>query len=134
MGYESYKSIYREQSVNSATPLQLVIMLYDGADRFLEAARISMEQKNLNKQDENLQKAQKIILQLMSSLDMQNGGEVAKNLLALYSYCVNQLVEANMYDQKEPIARVRKILGELKTSWISLSEQFDVVGESPLAA
>lgn len=109
--------------MNSASPLKLVIMLYDGADRFLTNALISMRNREYNAQNENLQKAQRILLELMSTLDMDQGGEISKNLLALYTYCVNQLVEANIYDQEEPIKRVQKIMGDLKSSWVAIEDK-----------
>lgn len=123
MGYENYKTQFYQQEVNSASPLKLVIMLYDGADRFLTNALISMRNREYNAQNENLQKAQRILLELMSTLDMDQGGEISKNLLALYTYCVNQLVEANIYDQEEPIKRVQKIMGDLKSSWVAIEDK-----------
>lgn len=139
LGYEKYTGQFREHAVQSASPLQLVVMLYDGAIKFCDQGLVAMEKRDLDGQNNTLQRAQRIILELMSCLDTERGGEVAKNLLALYTYCINQLVEANIHDTKEPIRRVKKILNELRDSWVSLELQIQnnaarPEGGRPLAA
>lgn len=126
---------YQKGAVNGASPLQLVIMLYDGAIRFMEAGKYGIEHKDLELQNQNLQKAQRIVMELMSCLDMDKGGEIAKNLLALYSYVLNELVEANVGDKIEPIDRCIKILCELRESWVEVEKMTRVqANEAPLAA
>ncbi|MCC7229880.1 MAG: flagellar export chaperone FliS [Fimbriimonadaceae bacterium] len=126
---------YQKGAVNGASPLQLVIMLYDGAIRFMEAGKYGIEHKDLELQNQNLQKAQRIVMELMSCLDMDKGGEIAKNLLALYSYVLNELVEANVGDKIEPIDRCIKILCELRESWVEVEKMTRVQAhEAPLAA
>jgi len=115
-----YVNEYRKSAVNGASPLQLVIMLYDGALKFMEAGKHAMQTSDLPKQNASLQRAQRIVMELMSCLDLQQGGEVAKNLLALYTYVLNQLVEANMNDQVEPIDRSMKVLSDLRESWVAI--------------
>jgi flagellar protein FliS len=115
-----YVNEYRKSAVNGASPLQLVIMLYDGALRFMEAGKHAMNLGDLPKQDASLQKAQRIVMELMSCLDLKQGGEVAKNLLALYSYILNQLVDANVGDKTEPIDRCIKVMSELRESWAAV--------------
>jgi len=128
---------YQKGAVNGASPLQLVIMLYDGAIRFMEAGKFGMEHKDLEIQNKNLQKAQRIVMELMSCLDMEKGGEIAKNLLALYTYVLNELVEANVGDRREPIDRCIKILADLRESWVEVDKmtRFPATAqEAPLAA
>lgn len=134
MGYDKYTNQFREQAAKTASPLQLVIMLYDGAIRFCDIGIASMKKRDIEAQNNNIQRAQRIILELMACLDMENGGEIAKNLMGLYTYCVNQLVEANVYDQSEPIERVKKILSDLRSSWVAIESQFGGSEEQPLAA
>lgn len=95
-------------------------MLYDGAIRFMEAGKYGIENKDLETQNKNLQKAQRIVMELMSCLDMDKGADIAKNLLALYSYVLNELVEANIGDRTEPIDRCIKILSDLRESWVEV--------------
>lgn len=114
---------YRRQSVNSATPIQLVVMLYDGALRACEAAAAAMEGGNLQRQHEQLLRAQKILTELSGSLDMDGGGEIAKNLFGLYAYCLNELVTANIDDDPAPVRRCIRVLSELRGAWAELNER-----------
>lgn len=114
--------VYRQSAVNTASPLELVIMLYDGALRFLHAGRRAMVAKDLDKQNEALTKTQRIITELTVCLDMERGGDIAPNLMGLYAYMNNLLVEANIYDQVEKVDEVIKMLGELRSSWGQVRE------------
>ncbi len=111
---------YRKQVVNGASPLQLVIMLYDGALRFMDAGRRAMAAGDIETQNTSLQKAQKIVLELASCLDMGQGGEIAENLFALYTYCYNQLVAANIEDKPEYIDQATRVLTDLRESWVQI--------------
>lgn len=110
-------------------------MLYDGALRFMEGGKYAMAQKDLEKQNANLLRAQKIFGELITCLDMEKGGEIARNLLGLYGYCVNQLVEANVYDRPENIDVCIRIMSDLRESWVVLERQSKPTAyEVPLAA
>lgn len=119
----AYIDQYRKTAVNSASPLQLVIMLYDGALRFLHAGKEAMIRKDLYGQNTNLQKAQRIVAELMSSLNMDQGGEVAQNLLALYTFVYNRLIEANINDKPDYIDQCDKILRDLRESWVQIEAE-----------
>ncbi len=111
---------YQKNAVNGASPLQLVIMLYDGALRFMEAGKHAMRKGDLEKQNQSLQRAQKIVRELTSCLDVKEGGEIGKNLFSLYVYVNNELVRANVEDSAEPIDRCIRILSDLRESWVQL--------------
>lgn len=123
---------YQKSAVNGASPLQLVIMLYDGALRFMEAGKNAMKQRDIQKQNDFLQRAQRVVMELMSTLDMEKGGEVAKNLLALYSYVLNELVMANMGDDPAGIDRGIKVLSDLRESWSELAASLKQSGDEEL--
>ena len=95
-------------------------MLYDGALRFMEAGKHAMSAKERSKQNDYLQRAQKIVMELMSCLDMDQGADVAKNLLSLYSYVLNELVVGNMSDSSAHIDRAIKVMSDLRESWSEL--------------
>jgi flagellar protein FliS len=95
-------------------------MLYDGTLKFLEQAKRAMAAHNLEQQNQSIQRAQKIILELLSCLDMDKGGDIAKNLFGLYSYALSELVEANMKDDPEGIERAMTVFSELRKSWDQL--------------
>jgi len=113
---------YQKQQVNGASPVQLVVMLYDGALRFMEAGKHAIVNKNLEKQNYYIQKAQRIVTELMATLDMEKGGEVAKNLFALYGYVLNELVTANIQDEIEAVDRAIRVFSELRESWAQIAE------------
>lgn len=108
---------YLETAVETAHPARLVVMLYDGAIRFLNEAEDAMNRADYERQNHFIIKAQRIVAELMSSLDMHKGAHIAENLLNLYAYIYNQLIEANMGDQVEMIGHVRGLLQELREAW-----------------
>lgn len=134
MAYNKSAFEYKKNAVNGASPLQLIVMLYDGALRFMEAGKHFMKEGNLDKQNDNLQKAQRIIMELMASLDMEKGGEIAKNLFSLYGYVTNELITANINDDTVPIDRSIKVMSDLRESWVALETSHQTVAEAPLAA
>lgn len=105
-------------------------MLYDGALRFMNGAKVAMEARDLYKQNDQIQRAQKIVAELMSSLDMEKGGEIAQNLLSLYSFVYNQLVEANIEDRPELIDDAMLVMTQLRESWAVLEENSRAKGGS----
>jgi flagellar protein FliS len=118
-----YLQQYRRTSVESATPLQLIVMLYDGALRFIEQGKQAMDRRAVEEQNASLQKAQKIVAELMSSLDMDQGGEVATNLLSLYTFTYNRLIEGNCEDDPQKLDQAGEVLRQLRESWSKLEEQ-----------
>lgn len=114
---------YRKNAVNTASPLQLVVMLYDGAIRFMTAARHAMLQRNIYEQNENCKRAQNIVTELQSTLDMVRGGEVAQNLSALYTYVFDQLIEANVNDNVDSLDQAVKVMENLRSGWVELDNQ-----------
>jgi flagellar secretion chaperone FliS len=122
-------SRYRHSTVETASPGKLVVMLYDGAIRFLGEALEHLEVNHPKETHEAIVKAENILCELMSALDMQRGGKIAENLLSLYEFMHLRLVEANI--QKDA-GRVRDVLGllqDLREAWakavdIHAQEQF----------
>lgn len=117
MAYARFTHEYQKSAVNGASPLQLVVMLYDGALRFMETGKRAIQTGNRDEQNVALQRAQRIVMELMGALDMEQGGDIAKNLLSLYSYVLNELVSANMKDEVGGIDRAIKVMSDLRESW-----------------
>lgn len=122
-----------------ASPLQLVVMLYDGAIKFVRQGQAAMEQGRLYDQNEALQRAQRIVVELLSSLDMARGGEVAKNLFGLYTFCYNELIASNVEDDPRKLDPVIKVLNDLRESWTELEKNLrnsatDVGGSHDISA
>ena len=111
-------SAYRANAVSSATPENLVVMMYDGAIRFLGAAIRAFEHEdpldfNLNIH-ENITKTQAIVRELNHALDLENGGELAHSLSGLYIYFDNRLQEANISKNKEIIEEILQRISDLR--------------------
>jgi len=122
-GSSQFAQAYQRAQAETASPIQLVIMLYDGAIRFLSLAREKMDARDLEARHTYLLKAQRVIAELLSSLDREKGGEVAENLGRLYYFMLQELVEANLKDQPQPIDTVIGMLRELRSSWAEVEKQ-----------
>ena len=125
MAYKNASSTYKETKIKTASQGQLIIMLYDEAIRQLTLAIEMLELKNTNKKihdkiekiNKAVMKAEEIITELMVSLDFEQGGDIAKNLFALYSWFNKELLEASISQDIERIKTVKKMFIELYDSW-----------------
>jgi flagellar protein FliS len=119
----SYKSV----AVTTATPGQLVLMLFDGAIRFLGTAAHGFEIENIATRNEQIHnsliKAQKILRELQCSLDLKSGGEFATTMFALYDFMLDQLQTANLAKDAAPIETVERLLGEIRDAWAKMLQQ-----------
>ncbi len=116
---------YLQTAVETAHPARLVVMLYDGALRFLNHAIESIERRDHEQQNLYLQKAQRILGELISSLDFAQGGEIAENLFQLYTYLYNQLVQANLNDDAAKVRHAIALLSELREAWDTIASQVE---------
>jgi len=125
MVVNGYARTYQSQSVLTASPGQLVLMLFDGTLRFLALAKDGFEQPESNPHrfeqiNINLQKAQNIIAELQGSLNHEVGGEVSGILDRLYDYYSRRLFEANMKKRIEPVIEVERFIKELRDAWAEM--------------
>lgn len=108
---------YQQNSVNTASKEKLLIMLYDGLVKFIKQGMLGLEEKNIERSNTNFVKAQNIIHEFMSTLNMEIGGETAKSLMALYDYMYRRLVEANIKKDREIAGEVLGFAEELKQTF-----------------
>ena len=110
---------YSQQATTTASPAQLVLMLYDGALARIEAAReaLEAEPRDLEKVNTSLHKAQAIVRELQITLDHERGGDIAANLAGLYTYAQGQLVEANVHKAVEPLDEATNVIRPLRDAW-----------------
>jgi flagellar protein FliS len=115
---------YRTAAINSATPGQLVLMLFDGALRNLATALVGFEIEvvttRIEQINNHLLKAQAILRELQSSLDLKAGGKFAQTMWALYDFMLDNLRTANMKKDPEPIRVVEKLVGEVRGAWATM--------------
>jgi flagellar protein FliS len=124
---------YLETAVETASPARLIVMLYDGAIRFINEAAYAMQQRDYETQNAKLQRAQKILAELIGSLDFDKGGEIAENLFRLYTYMYNQLVEANINDDRDRLEHVVHLLSELREAWDTIATESEAQVALPTA-
>lgn len=127
MQYDKIARSYKAQSVQTASPGKLVLMLFDGYLRFTTAARRSFEETDFTKRNEgvnnNLIRAQNIVTELQSSLDMSVPGELPGTLYRLYDYVLHQLQQSNLQKKEEPIDEADKVINELREAWAEMLTQ-----------
>jgi flagellar protein FliS len=121
--YASVPAAYKESSIMTAPPGRLVVMLYDGAHRFLAQAAVAMGQGDIAHSNDRLQRAEAIISELNATLDMDAGGEIADRLRGIYVFCRRHLCEARLERDPAKIQKVSELLGELRESWAQLAGQ-----------
>ncbi len=127
MGYNQALSAYRETRVRTASQGTLIVMLYDEAIKQIGAAVALFENgtiknpRNIEEMNVHVLKSQEIITELMASLDMAAGGEIAKNLLSLYTYFNQQLVEGNIEKKPEKFEFVRNMMDQLRSAWVEIA-------------
>lgn len=112
---------YLETTVQTASPAQLLIMLYDGAIRFCRLGIEGIREGDIEKKHTNLMKAQNIIYELIATLDRK--AEVSDGLLRLYDYFIYRLTEANTNKSAEPAEEVLNYLIELKQTWMEAASK-----------
>ncbi len=108
---------YKQTSIKTANRGQLLIMLYESAIRSVKKASDCIDRKDIPGKGQAILKAHDIVNELMNTLDFETGGEIAMNLERLYMFMSEQLVKANVENQKEPLQHVQKLMETLLEGW-----------------
>jgi flagellar secretion chaperone FliS len=108
---------YRTSQANTASREDLLILLYEGAIRFLERSIKEKEEKNLSEHKMYLRRGLAIIAELQSTLDFEKGGELSMQLFDLYGFMMERLTQANMKQDMDQIRTVIKNLETLLDGW-----------------
>lgn len=109
--YEKYK----ENSVKTASPGEITLMLFEGCWKFLKKAKIALEEKNISESHNNLIKAQNIMIELMESLDFNY--EISHNLFKVYEFVYNELIQINMTKDAKRIDPIIDIMYGYYDTW-----------------
>lgn len=134
-----YTNQYRDNTVLGATPEQLMLMLYDGAIRFISLAIQAIENKQIDKRAYYINKTTAIVSEFAATLDHSLAPELAENLDALYAYMLNRMFEANLNNDQAPLIEVKNMLSGLRGTWaqaieINKKETQKANGVSPAAS
>ncbi|QGH34082.1 flagellar export chaperone FliS [Gracilibacillus salitolerans] len=120
MAYQQYQA-YQNNSVNTASPGELTLMLYNGCLKFIKQAKKAIEAKDHQTKNEMIQKTQKIIRELMVTLD-QNA-PIAKEMMPLYDFVYNKLTQANIKSDLEQLEQAREIIENFRDTWKEVIKQ-----------
>ncbi|ODP99750.1 MULTISPECIES: flagellar export chaperone FliS [Salinivibrio] len=121
---QAYKKVSVDSQLSAASPHKVIQMLMAGAIERLIQGKAAMAQGDLSVKGERLGKALDIIINLRACLSMDDGGEIANNLDALYDFMIRQVSEANLENKPEPIDDVIEILREIKSAWDQIPSEY----------
>jgi len=111
---------YRHNEISTSSQGKLIIMMYEGAVKFVNLAIEGVDNKDLSKKGIYINKTHDIINELSLALDMKGGGEVAQKLEALYQFVLHQLTLANIKSDRKPLESILKVLIPLLEAWTEL--------------
>lgn len=123
MGYNQAYNAYRDTNVKTASQGRLIVLLYEGAVKQLTLANSMFDEngklpvRSIEAFGKAILKAQEIITELQVSLDMEKGGEIAKNLMSLYIFFNKELTETNISKDQKRLEPIMKMISELCESW-----------------
>jgi flagellar protein FliS len=120
-------SAYRKTEVNTSDRVKVISLLYDGAINFIKVARKRIELGDIAGKGLYIGKASSVVGELLSSLNMEEGGEIAKNLSRLYDFVMDRLINANMKNDQKALDEAEKVLDVLRSAWKDLGKNNTVV-------
>lgn len=113
---------YRQGAVLAATPGELVVMLYDGARRFLRQASIAMRDGEIERAHNTLRRAELIVAHLDGVLDFEQG-PISEQLHSIYQFCLAHLNKARLSQDPTMVEEVSDLLGELREAWAQVADE-----------
>ena len=117
------RNAYQEVAVQTSSPSKLVVMLYEGAIRFLNQSITAIEAKDLNLKRQSIDRAVAVIQHLQSTLDMTQGKEVAAELDRLYTYITSRILDGSGKLEVAPLQEAIKLLTTLLTGWEEVAKK-----------
>lgn len=121
---KQYQSVDLRATIETASPHKLISMLLDGALGSMAKAKGSIERENIEDRTRNLNKASEIIVGLKGSLDLEQGGEVAANLNALYDYIIGAILQANRNNDVDKVQEAMNLMLEIKQGWAEMPLEY----------
>lgn len=115
MTYNNMYQQYQQNSINTASPEELTLMLYNGAIKFMNLGKIHIEKKEIEQANNAIKRAQDIIYELNNTLDMTY--EISKNLRAIYTFVIGKLIDANIKKDAKFIDEALPLIEEIRDAW-----------------
>ncbi|GKW50921.1 flagellar protein FliS [Halomonas sp. NCCP-2165] len=117
-GAGAYARVGVESGVMAASPHQLIVMLFDGAQAAIRAARLHIQQGNTAGKGQSISKALDIVNNgLAAALDEEKGGEIATRLAGLYDYIARRLLQANLRNDTDALDEAERLLEDIGSAW-----------------
>jgi flagellar protein FliS len=113
---------YRQTEVQSRSPLELVVMLYDGALRFLGEASAAAARDDHRARTRAISRALAIIGELQSTLNLKDGGQVAEQLNALYAYVLSRIADSSLNHQPGTLQEAHRLLSTVRDGWAEVAQ------------
>ncbi len=120
---------YQNIQVMTADKVRIIIMMYDGVLRFNRCAQKAIADRDIASRSHYLNKSLAIISELANSLNMEEGGDIARNLERLYDFAQSHLTNANLTNDASAIEAVNRVMAELKAGWEAIAGQEKVSTE-----
>ena len=114
---------YLKTQITTADGLKVIILLYEGAIKFLSSAQEGIREKDIPKRHNNIYRVLDILVELRNSLNFSQGGEIATSLNALYSFMDRHLTTANIQNDAQKIQDVINMLSSLKGAWETIASR-----------
>ena len=119
---------YKATSITTATPEQVLLMLYEAAIKSSKLAKIAIEKKNLADKGKHIGKVHDIVMELRNTLDHTKGPEIAAQLDALYDFIIAQLFKANLNNDVAAIESITKVMTTLYEGWVAAVDEIKKQG------
>lgn len=128
MAYGQPYKAYQNTGVKTSSQKQLIVMLYEGMNKFMNRSIKAIGEGDIEVAHQNLNKTGKILLELLGTLREDKGGEIASNLKKIYVHCYEQIVIANLKKDVSLIKEIQEILSNLGEGW----KQMSGAGQAPM--
>ncbi|AWG42917.1 flagellar export chaperone FliS [Candidatus Borreliella tachyglossi] len=129
------EDIYKKTQINTSSPLSILVMLYEKAIQDLEIAKEFYQKedsKSIVQADEKVYHAQDILIELMSTLNFEDGGDISNNLFSIYSFLNKELEKVTLEKNRDIIQDVLKHLKNLHTTWKKLLKKDNNINNKKL--
>ena len=123
MSYATHAGQYQEVAVLTASPGQLVVMLYDHLLLSLRRARVAIEQQNVELRAASFDRSRAVLGELLATLDHERGAEIAQQLSGLYSFLLTELLDLGVHPQTARLDRVIGMVAELRDAFAAAAQQ-----------
>ena len=121
MSYSHQALAYREREIQSATPARLVVLLFEHAHANLLRARHAVQTGNIELRTESVGKAREALMELLTSLDAERGGDMARNLKSVYCFILSELVDVVRRRDGGQLERIIRMVSELRSAFETIA-------------